>query len=379
MKPKRPGKPSGPLRYAGDPEMKGGFRAYLIEFIDWQRAMHYSEHTVKNRRIDIGYFIDWCEERSVNTPQDVTRAMLERYRQYVFAYRRKTDGLPLSFQCQGKRLIAVRVFFKWLTRAHHLLFNPASEMDLPRQEKRLPRHVLTVAEIAQILNAPNTAEPSGFGIRDRAMMETLYSTGMRRAELVSLDLTDLDTERGTVLIRQGKGKKDRMVPIGERALTWIARYIQEVRPRYLDADNDPTLFLSKHYERLSGKQLSGVVKKAIDSANLERVQQCGPLNSSCHLFRHACATHMLENGADIRYIQALLGHAELTTTEVYTRVAILKLKEVHEATHPARLQGHHTPRHDLPAAQAHLTHADLQHALMAALQTESATETDLDE
>ncbi len=338
MKPKRPGKEPGSVRYAGDPTIQGGFRSYLIEFIDWQRALHYSEHTIKNHRIDLGYFIGWCEERGIRTPQEVTRAMLERYRQHVSAYR-KTDGLPLSFQVQGNRLIAVRVLFKWMTRQHHLLFNPASELDLPKQGKRLPRHVLSVAEIGQIINAPDTTDAAGFGIRDRAMLETLYSTGMRRAELVGLDVSDIDAERGTVFIRQGKGKKDRMVPIGVRALAWITRYLSEVRPRYLDAENDPTLFLSKHYERLTGKQLSGVVKKAIDRANLERVQINGPLNSSCHLFRHACATHMLENGADIRYIQALLGHADLTTTEVYTRVAILKLKQVHEATHPARLQG----------------------------------------
>ena len=340
MKPGRPGKEPGALRFAGDLTIKGGFHAYLVEFIDWTRAMHFSEATVKNRRIEMGYFIDWCEARSVTTPIEVTRAILERYRQHIFTYHRKTDGLPLSCQTQGKRLISVRMFFKWMTRSHHLLFNPASEMDLPRQEQRLPRNVLTVAEIAQILNATDTCDASGFGIRDRAMMETLYSTGMRRAELVALDLTDLDTLRGTVLIRLGKGKKDRMVPIGERALAWINRYVQDVRPRYLDDDNEPTLFLSKHYERLSGKQLSGIVKKAIDRTHLERVQLSGPLNSACHLFRHACATHMLENGADIRYIQALLGHADLTTTEVYTRVAIVKLKQVHTATHPARLQGH---------------------------------------
>lgn len=338
MKPKRPGKPAGPLRFAGNPKTRGGFRAYLIEFIDWQRAMHYAESTAKDRRIDLGYFIEWCEARSVNTPQDVTRAILERYRQHVFTHR-KPDGLPLSFACQGKRLFAVRQFFRWMTRSHHLLFNPASEMDMPKKEHRLPRHVLTVAEIAQILNAVDTGEASGLGIRDRAMLETLYSTGMRRAELVGLDVTDIDAERGSVMIRQGKGKKDRMVPIGARALAWIARYVEEVRPHYLDHENDNTLFLSKHYERMSAKQLSANAKKAIDGANLERVQTNGPLNSSCHLFRHACATHMLENGADIRYIQALLGHSDLSTTEIYTRVAILKLKEVHEATHPARLQG----------------------------------------
>jgi integrase/recombinase XerD len=320
--------------HAGDPAVAGGFHGHLVGFIDWLRAMRYSEHTIRTRRIDLGYFIDWCEERGIRTPNDVTRAMLERYRQYVFAYRRQRDGEPLSFNCQGTRLVAVRVFFRWLTRQHHLLFNPAGEMDLPKKETRLPRHVLTVAEIAQIIDAAGSGE---LGLRDRAILETLYSTGMRRAELVALDLADVDAERGTVLIRQGKGKKDRMVPIGDRALAWLARYVDEVRA---EQDGEAhALFLSRQGLRLTGKQLSGIVKKAIDGAQLERVQVSGPLNSSCHLFRHACATHMLENGADVRFIQALLGHANLGTTEIYTRVAIVKLKQVHEATHPARLHG----------------------------------------
>jgi integrase/recombinase XerD len=174
-------------------------------------------------------------------------------------------------------------------------------------------------------------------LRDRAILETLYSTGMRRAELVALDVGDVDAERGTVLIRQGKGRKDRMVPIGERALAWLARYGDEMRA---DQGGDKhALFLPKQGLRLTAKQLSGIVKKAIDGARLERVQLSGPLNSSCHLFRHACATYMLENGVDVRFIQALLGHANLGTTEIYTRVAIVKLKQVHEATHPARLHG----------------------------------------
>jgi len=365
---RKPRKPV-PRHYAGDPSIRGGFRSYLIEFIEWTEAMNFSASLIKNRRVEMGYFIDWCEARSITTPHDVTRAILESYRQHVFAYRKPRDGLPLCFETQGRHLLSVRSFFKWMTRQHHLLFNPASELDLPKHEKRLPRHVLTVAEIAQILNVPDTGAANGMGIRDRAIMETLYSTGMRRAELVNLDLTDLDSERGTVLIRQGKGKKDRMVPIGERALTWIARYVQEVRPRYLDEESDTTLFISKHYERLTGKQLSGVVKTAIDGANLERVQISGPLNSSCHLFRHACATHMLENGADIRYIQALLGHADLTTTEVYTRVAIVKLKEVHNATHPARLER-------APGTPVAPDKAGEAQALLAALAQEAQAEED---
>jgi integrase/recombinase XerD len=318
----RPGKKPGALRLAGDPEQAGGFRAYLVDFLAWTAARQYSAMTVKARRIELGYFIDWCEERSIRRPDEVTRAMLERYRQHVYTYRRKTDGAPLSHQTQAKRLISVRAFFQWLARQHHLLYNPASELELPKQQQRLPRHIL--------------GEP--LGLRDRAMLETLYSTGMRRAELTGLRVDDLDLNRGTVFVRLGKGAKDRVVPIGERACRWVERYLFQVRPDLVDVDDDGTLFLAKHGEGMQAKQLSVIVRNAIGRANLERFADTHP-NAACHLLRHACATHMLENGADIRYIQALLGHADLSTTEVYTRVSIQQLKAVHEKTHPARMPG----------------------------------------
>jgi integrase/recombinase XerD len=332
----RPGKKPGALRVAGDPETPGGFHGYLIEFIDWTAARQYSAMTVKARRIEVGYFIDWCEQRSIVRPDEVTRAILERYRQHVFLYRRKTDGAPLSHQTQGKRLISVRAFFQWMARQHHLLYNPASELELPRQQQRLPRHILSVAEVEQVLNACDTTDP--LGLRDRAMLEALYSTGMRRAELTSLRADDVDLARGTVFIRQGKGGKDRVVPIGERACRWIEKYLYQVRSELVDVDDDGTLFLAKHGEGMQAKQLSVIVRQAIAEARLERFADTHP-NAACHLLRHACATHMLENGADIRYIQALLGHADLSTTEVYTRVSIMQLKAVHERTHPARMPG----------------------------------------
>lgn len=340
----RPGKKPGPVRVAGDPETRGGFRGYLVEFLDWMAARHYAEQSIKNRRIELGYFIDWCEERNILRPDEVTRALLEQYRQYVFHYRRKNPGgkatqvgQPLSFSTQAKRLIAVRSFFQWLARSHYLIYNPASELDLPRPEKRLPRHILAIAEVEQIMNALDLTEPTGLGLRDRAMLEALYSTGMRRAELANLRIDDVDLERGTVFIRLGKGKKDRMVPIGARACAWIEKYLYTVRPAYIEDEDNGILFLAKHGEGMQAKQLSGIVKKAIEAANLERFQDTHP-NAACHLFRHACATHMLEGGADIRYIQALLGHEDLSTTEVYTRVSILQLKAVHERTHQARLE-----------------------------------------
>lgn len=340
----RPGKRAAPLRIAGDPALVGGFHAYLTEFLDWSAAMRFSTHTIKNRRIEVGYFVDWCEQRSIVRPDEVTRAVLEKYRQHVFHYRQSKKGAghgqPLTFTCQAKRLISVRVFFQWLARQHYLLYNPASELDLPRPEKRLPRHVLTIAEVEQVLNACDTTEPTGLGLRDRAMLETLYSTGMRRGEVVALRIDDVDLSRGTALIRQGKYRKDRVVPIGERACRWIEKYLYAVRPDYVDAGDgtDPgVLFLAKHGEAMQGKQLSVIVRNAIAAAQLERFADTHP-NAACHLLRHACATHMLEAGADIRFIQALLGHASLSTTEVYTQVSILQLKAVHEKTHPARLQ-----------------------------------------
>jgi integrase/recombinase XerD len=342
----RPGKKPGALRLAGDPEQAGGFRAYLVDFLAWTAARQYSAMTVKARRIELGYFIDWCEERSIKRPDEVTRGILERYRQHIYTYRRKTDGAPLSHQTQAKRLISVRAFFQWLARQHHLLYNPASELELPRQQQRLPRHILSVAEVEQVLNACDTTEP--LGLRDRAMLETLYSTGMRRAELTNLRADDLDLNRGTVFVRQGKGAKDRVVPIGERACRWVEKYLFKVRPDLVDVDDDGTLFLAKHGEGMQAKQLSVIVRNAIGRTNLERFADTHP-NAACHLLRHACATHMLENGADIRYIQALLGHADLSTTEVYTRVSIQQLKAVHERTHPARMPGHRAAQTPAPS------------------------------
>jgi integrase/recombinase XerD len=331
---RRPGKAPGPQHLAGAAEVQGGFRDFLAEFLEAMKVRGFSAHTLKNRRISVGYFIDWCEARDIARPSEVTRAILERYRRHVFHYRRPDTGAPLTLDSQGQRLTAVRVFFQWLTRQHHLLYNPASELELPRQQVRLPRHVLTVAEIEQILAAIDIAEP--LGLRDRAMLETLYSTGMRRAELAALRIDDVSIGRGTVLIRQGKGCRDRVVPIGARALAWVEKYLYEIRPSYLDGEEHGGLFLAVHGEPMQAKQLSNIVRKAIQRADLERFRTVHP-NAACHLFRHACATHMLENGADIRAIQALLGHASLSTTQVYTQVSILHLKAVHEKTHPARL------------------------------------------
>src|SRR5271155_2738954 len=171
--------------------------------LDSLRVRGYSEHTVKNRLVHIGFFIRWAYEHGLREPIEITRPVLERYQRHLFYYRKK-NGEPLSFRSQHTRLVPLRVWFKWMTRQNLILHNPASEIELPRLGYRLPKHVLTISEVEQVMMQPNVADP--IGLRDRAILETLYSTGMRRLELINLKLYDLDAERGTILIRQGKGK-----------------------------------------------------------------------------------------------------------------------------------------------------------------------------
>jgi integrase/recombinase XerD len=291
------------------------------------RVLNYSEYTVKNRRVHLGFFLAWCHDRGITEPTEVTRPILEHYQRYLFHYRQK-NGRPLSFRSQHTRLVPIRVWFRWLARQHHILHNPASELELPRLEHRLPKAILTVGEMEQVLAQPDIRDP--LGLRDRALMETLYSTGMRRLELANLKLYDLDTERGTVTIRQGKGKKDRMIPIGERAAAWVEKYVREARPKLVVEPDDHTVFLSNAGEPFCLDHLSDLVREHVDAANIGK-------RGACHMFRHVMATLMLDNGADIRYIQEMLGHADLKTTQIYTQVSIRQLKRIHAATHPARL------------------------------------------
>jgi integrase/recombinase XerD len=292
------------------------------------RVHHYSEYTIKDRSVHIGFFLDWCAERGITEPVEVTRTVLEAYQRYVFHYRKK-DGEPLSFSGQEARIVPLRVWFKWMARHHHILHNPASELELPRLGVRLPKAVLTAAEAEQVMMQTNIHDP--LGLRDRAILETLYSTGMRRLELVNLKIWDLDLERLTVNIRQGKGKRDRVIPIGDRAAAWVRKYLTESRPQLATEPDDKTAFVCHNGEPFSLGYLSQVVRDYVDAAKLGK-------SGACHLFRHTMATLMLEGGADTRFIQQMLGHADLNTTQIYTHVAIRQLQEIHRATHPAKLE-----------------------------------------
>jgi integrase/recombinase XerD len=300
--------------------------AYLQRFTRWQQERQYSEHTIYNRERTLKAFAAWAQERGLVRPHEVTKPILERWQRHLYLHR-KPDGQPLSARTQIAHTEPLKAFFKWLARENYILYNPASELDLPRIGRRLPKHILTVTEVEKVLGMPKVS--TGIGIRDRAILETFYSTGLRRQELINLKLHDIDAERGVVMVREGKGKKDRMIPIGTRALSWIDKYQDDVRPDFASGADDGTLFITQTGMPINPGRLAEIARGYIDEANIGK-------RGACHIFRHTMATLMLENGADIRYIQVMLGHADLSTTEIYTQVAIKTLKAVHTATHPGK-------------------------------------------
>ena len=319
--------------FPGNGDDPHGLHRACLDFLSHIEVRHYSPRTVSGFRDSLGLFVVWCEARGVTRPAEVTRPVLEAYQRHLF-WRRKTDGMPLSNQTQYGRLVPIRGLFRFLVKQNRILANPASDLELPKVDQRLPKAVLTIGEAETVLNVPDIT--LSFGVRDRAILEVLYSTGIRRQELIGLTVWDLDNERGLLTVRKGKGRKDRVIPIGERATGWVARYSVEVRPHLVVEPDTGILFLTGQGLDFTPDHLSGMVTRYVDKAGIGK-------RGSCHLFRHTMATLMLEGGADLRYIQAMLGHADISTTTIYTQVAVGALKAIHDATHPAATN--HPHRH----------------------------------
>jgi integrase/recombinase XerD len=299
----------------------------------WFRRLEerrYSQGTVEARKWALRSFLKWSEERDLLRPGQFTKPILENFQRWLYIYR-KVNGAPLAVASQRTRLGAVQVFFAWLCRQNILLANPAADLELPRKPHRSLPKSLSQDAIRAILATPDTGDP--LGLRDRAILEMFYATGIRRKELVHLDLEDVDCSSGLLAVRKGKGGKDRMLPLGEHAANWMVLYLERTRPLLDAGQTDRALFLSGFGERMSIGYLSNRVRQILVKAGF-------PHHGSCHVFRHSCATHMLENGADIRIIQELLGHDRLDTTQIYAAVTITHLRAVHARTHP---RAHITP------------------------------------
>ena len=280
----------------------------------------YAARTAEHYVADVRAFLAWLGLQKL-TLADVRPEDLQRYQGELFAA--TSDGHPYAASTIQSKLVAVKTLFRFLVRRRLLLLDPSASLELPRIEKHLPRILLTEAEACRIVTAPRGRSP--LALRDRAILETLYGSGVRVEELARLRPEDVDTEARLVRILEGKGKKDRHVPLTKAAARAITAYLSKGRPALAKAD--PSLFLSKRGMRLHRAQVGNVVKAWAKAAGVEKAV-------SCHTFRHSCATHLLRGRADIRQIQALLGHASLSTTERYTHVEVSDLTRIVERAHP---------------------------------------------
>ena len=321
-------------------------------FLRWLEAKGYSRGTVKMYEIDLRALIEFLKRRGIDDAREAAREDVDEYKTWVMKRFCWWGGRRLSRSTVAKHLLAARQLFDFLARRGAVVVNPAAHLTWPIGRRELPAHIPTENEMEDILARPDIGTHRG--LRDRAILEVFYSTGIRRNELVKLDLYDVSLAEGTLTVRHGKGGKGRTVPLVGAALEFLIRYMREVRPLMVGARWP----LSARGRRPPAVAAGAVRPPAAPSAGLESplfvepggrrittgavgrmvrwyVRSVAPgAEMECHILRHAFATHMLRGGADVQLIQRMLGHAHISTTEIYTTVLTVDLKAVHERCHP---------------------------------------------
>ncbi len=285
----------------------------------------YARQTIQTYQNHLQPFDKWTHLHNILFPFDLTLEELEQYRLEVFNHRRK-DGTPLKVNSQIARLGTIKRFCAWMVRKGFLDRDPSLQLELPRKQHRCLPKGLSRQMVRRLLEVPDTKTP--VGIRNRAILELFYTTGIRRFELVQVNMNDMDLEQYLLRIEHGKGGNNRIVPVGRHAIRWVEDYLRLSRPMMVRNKDEPALFITNEGNRLNTQYLGNVVRHMMDKVGV-------PKEGACHLLRHACATHMLEGGADIRIIQHMLGHVRLDTTEIYTHVGIKTLQEAHLRSHPS--------------------------------------------
>lgn len=315
--------------------MKDNFTEVLERFLAHVKAKGYSPTTQAIYRVRLGEFFDFLREQGIPEVKRVGRETLKAYQLHVFQDK-KPDGTPYSHSTGALRIRALKRFFEWLEATQQILYNPSDKLPEPKREYRIPRNVLTEEQMGRLLEQPDLSDP--WGIRDKAMLELLYSTGVRLGELVKLTLLDVDLQGGVVRVNQGKGAKDRVVPMGDTAIRFLKEYLTKVRPTVSQRFNGPRLrvpgkcpsdrlFLGKGGKPYNPLMVGRRIREYADKAGI--TGQVSP-----HTFRHSFATHLVKSGADIQAVARMLGHKHLRVTQMYTRVAGVDVKKTHREAHP---------------------------------------------
>jgi len=275
-----------------------------------------SKNTIEAYSHGLNRFLDHLREKGIREWGNVTKFDVK-----AFLLSLKRRGL--SARTVARNLSAIRTFFKFLTQEGILEANPSEELESPKVPKTLPK-VLSLKEVEQLLEQPNLQTP--LGIRDRAMLELLYATGMRVSELTRLPINQINLEGGYVLIH-GKGSKERVVPLGREAMKWVTLYLKTTREKLSKGRESAFLFINRSGKGMSRQRFWRNLKALGQRAGIRK-------RVTPHLLRHSFATHLLERGADLRSVQMMLGHVDISTTQIYTHVTRERLKKVHQQYHP---------------------------------------------
>lgn len=286
------------------------------------RFLHYlaverglAENTLASYHHDLQQFASFLSERKAGV-ESTTAALIVDYLEGLERKGRKPATI-------SRHLATLKSFYHFLLRERVINQDPTADLESPRLSRRLPR-VLSVDEVEFLLGQPHTGRPAG--LRDKAMLELIYATGLRVSELVSLNVGQVNLEMGVVRCL-GKGQRERMVPMGSIAAYWLRRYLEQARPQMIRSSEDEALFVNHQGQRLTRQGFWKILKKYARQARLDA-------GITPHTLRHSFATHLLENGADLRVVQELLGHADISTTQVYTHLTRRHLREVYQRTHP---------------------------------------------
>jgi integrase/recombinase XerD len=318
--------------------MNRDFEKARSEMLAGLRVRNYSPTSLAQYERDLGIFFRFLEEAGVNDLKAVGRETLKAFQLHL-AEKKTPKGQPFTWGTRSAYFRAVRRLFDHLEKTRAIFLNPAQFIHDGKRVQRLPSQVMSEEEVEKMMAVPDLATPAGF--RDRTIMEVFYSTGLRIAEMMALKVGDIDLQEKTVRVNHGKGAKDRVVPIGEKACEFVGKYLQEVRPLFLKRrEEEPqALWISK-----KGQPLSQIIVQASVRHYSKRAGM--PERVTPHGFRHAFATHLLRHGADIHAVSKMLGHASVRITQLYTHLAAVDVKKAHEETHPRERQGRNDPQEE---------------------------------